>query len=146
MEEEPATPTDARFARDAQIQSEVPESMAPLGEDAGIGPLLQRFSVITATFIPERIADFKAENARIAWSQHMEGAGLMIEVDTGGVLEGVGGTDAGLGRRRGFALCGDRGREEAEQSELEGARHGGVLRDGSGRGQPGWRAVCNAPE
>ena len=84
MEEEPATPTDARFARDAQIQSEVPESMAPLGEDAGIGPLLQRFGLITATFIPERIADFKAENARIAWSQHMEGAGLMIEVDTGG--------------------------------------------------------------
>ena len=51
-EDEPATPTDARFARDAQIQSEVPESMAPLGEDAGIGALLQRFGVITATFIP----------------------------------------------------------------------------------------------
>ena len=53
-EDEPATPTDARFARDAQIQSEVPESMAPLGEEAGIGALLQRFSVITASFIPER--------------------------------------------------------------------------------------------
>ena len=74
----------------ATLRFRVPESMAPLGEEAGIGALQQRFSVITASFIPERtnVAASRTSRprTRAAWILHMQGV-------TGGipVVEGRGG-------------------------------------------------------
>ena len=83
----------------ATLRFRVPESMAPLGEEAGIGALQQRFSVITASFIPERtnVAASRTSRprTRAAWILHMQGV-------TGGipVVEGRGGNGMRHMRRR----------------------------------------------